>query len=74
MPSYKNILALAVAKDYQHQGIGRTLLQGIEQWARTTGAAGVRLVSGEERIEVHEFYAACGYQRKKKQVNFRKEW
>ena len=74
MPSYKNILALAVAKDYQHQGIGRTLLQGIEQWARTTGAAGVRLVSGEERTEAHEFYAACGYQRKKKQVNFRKEW
>lgn len=35
MPSYKNILALAVAKDYQHQGIGHTLLQGVEQWART---------------------------------------
>lgn len=74
MPAYKNILGLAVANDYQHRGIGKALLQGIEDWAKATGAAGIRLVSGEERTGAHAFYEACGYQRKKKQVNFRKDW
>lgn len=74
MPAYKNILGLAVAKEFQHQGIGKALLQGIEAWAKATGVHGVRLVSGEERKGAHEFYESCGYQKKKMQVNFRKAW
>lgn len=73
-PSYKDIMGLAVAKAYQHRGLGRALLAGIEAWGKETGAAGVRLVSGAERLAAHAFYEGCGYQRKKGQVNFRKTW
>lgn len=74
MPSFKNIMGLAVAKDYQHQGIGKSLLMALEQWAKETGAKGVRLVSGGERFATHQFYEKCGYQKKKMQANFRKEF
>ncbi|MGN1182061.1 MAG: GNAT family N-acetyltransferase [Faecalibacillus sp.] len=66
----KNILGIAVDKRYRHLGIGRSLLQKAEQWAKDTDAKGIRLVSGEERKEAHKFYQACGYQLKKKQCYF----
>lgn len=74
MPSFKNIMGLAVAKEYQNQGIGKALLTALEEWAKDTGAKGVRLVSGGERLAAHQFYERCGYQKKKMQANFRKEF
>ena len=44
-----NVLALAVDSGCRRQGIGRALLAAGEQWAKSTGAAAVRLVSGETR-------------------------
>ena len=71
-PHMKNILGIAVAREYHRQGIGRALLSAAEDWAGRTGAAGVRLVSGENRKGAHLFYSRCGYDGGKKQINFKK--
>lgn len=71
-PSMKNILGLAVEETARKQGIGRALLRKVEDWAKETGAAGVRLMSGEERTGAHAFYQQCGYEQQKKQCNFKK--
>lgn len=71
-PPLKNIMGIAVSSDYRRQGIGRALLEAVEAWARETGAAGIRLVSGESRKGAHAFYRCCGYDGGKKQLNFKK--
>lgn len=71
-PHMKNIMGIAVSSNFRRNGAGRLLLASVEQWARETGAAGVRLVSGASRTGAHAFYRACGYEEKKDQKNFRK--
>lgn len=71
-PSMKNILGLAVDSRYRRLGAGKALLSAAEGWARETGAAGIRLCSGAERKEAHEFYKNCGYTYSKQQLNFKK--
>lgn len=70
----KNILGIAVSREYRHQGIGKALLCQAEKWAKETNAKGIRLVSGETRTGAHEFYKHCGYQFVKNQCNFIKKW
>lgn len=71
-PSMKNIMGIAVNKNYQRMGIGKALLQAVENWAEDTDCAGVRLVSGAERADAHRFYQDCGYSYGKDQKNFKK--
>lgn len=71
-PHLKNIMGIAVLSDFRKSGIGKMLLDEVEQWAKDTGALGVRLVSGETRIGAHAFYKACGYEENKSQKNFKK--
>ena len=66
----KNILSLAVDTGFRGKGIGKALLNAVEDWARECGCCGVRLVSGFDRTNAHEFYLHCGYTRRKKQENF----
>lgn len=68
----KNIMGIAVDSRYKRRGVGSMLLKAVEDWAARSGAQAVRLTSGEERAEAHEFYKACGYCCGKKQLNFRK--
>lgn len=68
----KNIMGVAVDPACRRQGIGRALLEAGEAWARSTGAAGVRLVSGESRKEAHAFYRSLGYEGSKMQLNLKK--
>ena len=70
--SMVNVLGIAVSSQHRRQGIGRALLEAAERWAKERGAEGVRLNSGEERAEAHEFYKSMGYSCKKKQLNFSK--
>lgn len=72
MDHLKNIMGIAVSQEYRRFGIGRRLLLSVEDWARDNDAKGVRLVSGETRLDAHEFYKHCGYISKKKQLNFMK--
>ena len=71
-PHLKNVLGLAVSHRCRRQGAGKALLAAGEAWARETGAAGVRLVSGEERKGAHAFYQSQGYRGNKLQRNFKR--
>ncbi|NLZ82963.1 MAG: GNAT family N-acetyltransferase [Clostridiales bacterium] len=68
--SLKNIMAIAVDEDYRGKGIGKSLLNAIENWAKESDCCGVRLVSGFNRVEAHKFYLHCGYTDRKDQKNF----
>ncbi len=68
--SLKNIMAIAVDEQYRGKGIGKLLLQALENWAVSDGSVGVRLVSGMNREKAHEFYLHCGYDFRKEQKNF----
>lgn len=68
----KDIMAITISNDYQGQGIGKKLVNAVEEWAKETNAEFIRVNSGEERELAHVFYERCGYKRIKKQVNFRK--
>lgn len=71
-PPLKNIMGIAVSSAHRRKGVGKALLTAVEDWAKQSGAAGVRLVSGASRTEAHMFYRACGYDGGKMQVNFKK--
>ncbi len=71
-PHLKNVLGLAVSPRCRRQGAGKALLAAGEAWAGETGAAGVRLVSGEARKGAHAFYQSQGYSGNKLQRNIKK--
>lgn len=71
-PPMKDILGLAVSPDFRRRGIAAALMGEMERWAVETGAAAVRLVSGESRTGAHAFYRAQGYIGDKRQLNFKK--
>lgn len=71
-PHMKNIMGIAVSREYKRMGVGSALLAKAEEWAKETGAKGVRLVSGASREGAHEFYRSRGYSGEKKQINFKK--
>lgn len=73
MGSMKNILALAVDESFQGTGLGRLLLSAVEDWALNCGCAAIRLVSGNNRVNAHQFYLHCGYRIRKEQKNLIKE-
>lgn len=68
----KNLMGIAVSGQYKRQGVGRELLSAVEQWAKSTGAAGVRVNSGATRTGAHAFYHSCGYGGDKQQLNLKK--
>lgn len=70
----KNLITLATSPRHQRRGVGRRLLEAGEAWARADGACGVRLVTGQNRVEARKFYAANGYEVRKEQTNLIKWW
>ncbi|KXT78810.1 GNAT family N-acetyltransferase [Streptococcus sp. DD13] len=65
-----NILALAVSPQAQGQGIGKSLLQGLEEEAKERGDAFIRLNSADHRLGAHAFYEKVGYTCDKVQKRF----
>ena len=51
-----NILGLAVSPQAQGQGIGKNLLQGLDQEAKRRGYGFIRLNSADHRLGAHAFY------------------
>ena len=69
-PSLLNLLALAVAPDFQGQGHGRALMQSVREEGSSAGYAGIRINSGISRTEAHEFYRKLGCEEKADQKRF----
>ena len=65
-----NILGLAVSPQAQGQGIGKSLLQGLDQEAKRRGYGFIRLNSADHRLGAHAFYEKVGYTCDKVQKRF----
>ena len=68
-----NIKGLAVSSKFRRRGIGRMLLNRIENWANEIGITKIRINSGISRKEAHLFYRAIGYNNEKEQIRFIKD-
>lgn len=62
--NYLRIIALAVSKPYQGQGIGSSLLNYAEEFANSNGISVLTLNSGLQRLKAHDFYEKNGYAKK----------
>ena len=59
---YGEISIIAVDLDYQKQGIGKQLIEFVEQLAKDLNCKGTWLVSGFGReVKAHQFYKSLGY-------------
>ncbi len=56
-----NILGLAVDSNFQGQGIGKKLMNSIEDYALKNNISYIRLNSNVRRIDAHKFYESIGY-------------
>lgn len=64
---------LVVDKNYRRKGIGRKLMESIEDWATEKGCNKVSLRSGSSRKKAHKFYKDIGFDLVKTQCRFIKE-
>ena len=61
---YVRVIALAVSRAYQSQGVGSKLEARVEQYAAETGANSIVISSGLNRNRAHVFYGNRGYEKK----------
>lgn len=73
IPTQAILLGLVVDKNYRCSGIGRILMQKIEEWASLAGCEGLMLRSGFRRKEAHLFYEKIGYTNIKQSLTFYKQ-
>ena len=66
------ICGLVVAEGQRTNGVGRRLVEAVEQWARGRGLEQVSVRSNVARLESHPFYEKVGYTRLKTQHAYRK--
>jgi GNAT superfamily N-acetyltransferase len=66
------ILGLVVDEVVRRGGIGRQLVEAVEQWALARGLGEVSVRSAVSRAESHPFYQQLGYERVKSQHVYRK--
>ena len=61
---------LVVDRHHRMKGIGRTLMEQVEAWAKSQGCLIVRLSSSSTRTTSHKFYEHLGYMNIKTQYSF----
>ena len=54
---------LVIAKEAQGLGLGRMLVDAVEQWCRDKGCQLIEVTSNDRRAESHAFYRHMGYER-----------
>lgn len=63
---YVKIAALVVDSRFRNEGVGKQLVHEAEKWAKSLGATGMSVNSGNrpERLDAHRFYKKMGYEDK----------
>ena len=69
---FVEIGGLVVEENLRGKGIGKSLMQTVEHWAKTIGLLEIRLRSNIIRTEAHMFYEKIGYENVKTQYTFYK--
>ena len=70
--SMVNILGLAVDSKFTKNGIGKSLMAKVEEWAKSKKIKLIRLNSGGTRTQAHNFYRNIGFSDEKTQLRFMK--
>jgi GNAT superfamily N-acetyltransferase len=65
--SQVEIMGLSVGSEARRMGVGRALVEAVEDWARQFGHTTIVVRSNVVRPESHPFYEKIGYVRKKTQ-------
>ena len=73
MDGRAELAGLVVDEGHRGAGVGQTLMQAVESWARQRGSPSVSLRSNVIRERAHAFYRRLGYRQIKTQHAFRKE-
>jgi predicted N-acetyltransferase YhbS len=60
------IASMIVDEEWRERGVGRRLVDAIEQWARDRGCSVIEVSSGVQRLGAHRFYEGLGYVEKPK--------
>lgn len=60
---YIKMNGLAVLPEYQRRGIGKALMDHVEELAKERGDSAIGLASGFGRTGAHEFYECLGYRK-----------
>ncbi len=68
--TFAELGGLVVAPEQQRRGVGTALLAASEAWARGRGVGEMRIRSRVERDGAHAFYAARGFEARKRQTVF----
>ncbi|MDH4210659.1 MAG: GNAT family N-acetyltransferase [candidate division WOR-3 bacterium] len=55
------VTALCVSTERRAAGIGRLLMEAVEDFARSTDCLRIEITSGKHRNHAHEFYRRIGY-------------
>jgi GNAT superfamily N-acetyltransferase len=71
-PPQALLLGIVVERSQRYGGIGRLLMQKIEQWAEEKSCQAVLVRSNIIRQEAHVFYEKIGYQKTKQSLVFTK--
>jgi GNAT superfamily N-acetyltransferase len=66
------ICGLVVGAGHRGSGVGRRLVEAVEEWAHTRGFTEVSVRSNAARPESHPFYEKLGFDRVKTQHVYRK--
>jgi N-acetylglutamate synthase-like GNAT family acetyltransferase len=66
------IMGLVVDHGVRRGGLGRRLVDAVEEWAHARGLPVVTVRSAVTRVESHPFYAQLGYERVKTQHVYHK--
>ena len=61
LPPLAEVGGIVVDSRYRRIGVGRSLLEAAEQWARQNGLATLRLRSNLQRDDAQAFYRRLGY-------------
>lgn len=69
---YVELGGLVVDAAYRGRGIGRMLMERMEEWAKAQGAGMIYLRSNVIREQAHRFYRQIGYEQIKTSLTFTK--
>jgi GNAT superfamily N-acetyltransferase len=73
LEAFAEISGLVVSEEARSQGVGKTLLEAAEEWARRSGCTVISVRSNVKRKRAHGFYKKNGYEWTKRQETFCKK-